>query len=147
MLVQPIYFVLSVFSYASLSNEIFCGSFISDQKSCYVCAYHISKTNFIPQLHGQKSCRRQTQCSSTLCGCQCKWPIWCCPLQPFQIRYLVFISEPKYFFCVPTTLAKQILFHSHRNKKLVGGIHNALVHYVNVYTLDPSGIVLCNTSK
>ena len=41
--------------------------FISDWKSCYLCAYPISKTNFIPQPHEQKSCRRQTQCSNRLC--------------------------------------------------------------------------------
>ena len=33
----------------------------SDQKSCcFLCAYHTSKTNFIPQPQEQKSCRRQT---------------------------------------------------------------------------------------
>ena len=37
----------------------------------------------------QKSCRRQTQCSHTLCGCLCTWLIWCCPLKPFQMRYFV----------------------------------------------------------
>ena len=36
-----------------------------------------------------KKCRRQTQCSSTLFGFMCTWPIWCCPLQPFQMRYFV----------------------------------------------------------
>ena len=42
---------------------------ISDPKSCCLCACHNSKTNFIPQPQEQKSGRRQTQCSSTLCGC------------------------------------------------------------------------------
>ena len=78
------------------------------QKSCYLCAFHISKISFITQPHEQKSCRRQTQCSSTLYGCLCNQPIWCCPLQPFQMRYFVvhFYQKSCYFFyCVPTTLA------------------------------------------
>ena len=55
--------------------------FISNQKSCCcLCAFHTSKINIIPQPQEQKSCRRQTQCSSTLCGCLCTRPIWCCPL-------------------------------------------------------------------
>ena len=32
---------------------------------------------------------RHTQCSSTLCGWLCTQPIWCGPLQPFQMRYIV----------------------------------------------------------
>ena len=83
MLVQPIYLVLSVFSYASLSNEIFCGSFL--------------------------------------------------------IKNLV--------FCVHTTLANQILFHNHIDKKVVGGKHNVLVYYVDASAPDPSGIVVCNPFK
>ena len=73
-----------------------------DQKSCYLCAYHISKANFILQPHDQKSCRRQTQCSSTLCICLCTWPIWCCPMEPLQMRYLVVHFDQKscYYFCV-----------------------------------------------
>ena len=67
---------------------------------------------------------------------------------PFKWDILWFIILIKnIFFCVPTTLAKQILFHSHKNKKLVGGIHNDLVHYVNVYAPNSSSIVLCNPSK
>ena len=73
--------------------------FISDQKSCcafHVCAFHTSKLHFILQPQEQKSCKRQTQCYNTLCGCLCTWPIWCCPVrnpficpQPFYLRYLV----------------------------------------------------------
>ena len=64
--------------------------FISDQKlSCCFFAFNTSKMNIIPQPQEQKSGRRQTQCSSTLCGCQCTQLIWCCPLQPFQMRYFV----------------------------------------------------------
>ena len=64
MLVQPAYLVLSS---ATLSNEIFCGSFLV--KNHVFCACNSSETNFIPRPEEQKSGRRQTQCSKTLCGC------------------------------------------------------------------------------
>ena len=72
----------------TISNEIFCCSFFWS-KILFLCAYHISKTYFIPQPHGQKSCRRQPQCSNTLCEGLCIWPKTCCPLQPLQMRYFV----------------------------------------------------------
>ena len=49
--------------------------------------------------------------------------------------------------CVPTTLAKRILFLNHMNKKVVGGKHNVLVDYVDASAPDPSGVVLCNPFK
>ena len=51
------------------------------------------------------------------------------------------------FLCVPTTLAKQILFSNYMNKKVVGGKHNVLIHYVDASAPDSSGVVLCNTFK
>ena len=49
--------------------------------------------------------------------------------------------------CVPTTLAKQILFLNHMDRKVVGGKHNVLVHYVDVCAPNPSVIVVCNLFK
>ena len=43
--------------------------------------------------------------------------------------------------CVPTTLAKQFLFLNHMNRKVVGGTHNVVVHYVDVSAPNPSGVV------
>ena len=67
--------VMSVHTFNLSSNvEPFCVSYqptvitytwISCSPSCFG-AYHNSRTNFIPQPHEQKSCRRLTQCSSTL---------------------------------------------------------------------------------
>ena len=71
----------------SFKWDILC--FISDWKLCYFCVCNNSEMNFIPQPQEQKSCGRQTQCSSTICGCFCTWPIWCCPVLPFYLRYLV----------------------------------------------------------
>ena len=119
MLVHPTHLVL-------LSATLFQMRYlvlISDQKSCcFLCACLKSKTNFIPQSHRQKSCRRQTQCYSTLCGCLCTQPIWCCPLQPIQMRHFVVHFDPKScYLCVPTTLAKHILFLNHINIKVLEG--------------------------
>ena len=50
-------------------------------------------------------------------------------------------------FCVPTTKAKFILFLNHMNKKVVGGKHKVLIHYVDASAPNPSGAVLCNTFK
>ena len=73
---------------------VFCNLFKWD-----ILLFILIKNHFIPQPQKQKSCRRQTQCSSTLCRCWCTQSIWCCPLQPFQIRYFVFISDQKSCCC------------------------------------------------
>ena len=44
-------------------------------------------------------------------------------------------------------LANQILFCNHRNRKLVGGKHNILIHYLDASAPDSSGYVLCNPFK
>ena len=135
-------------SSATLSGGIFCGSFWS-KNLCYLCAYHIGRTHFIPQPHEQESCRRQTQCSSTLCESLCTWLIWWCPLQPCQMRYfVVHFDQKSCCFCAyRTTLAKHILFLNHRTKKVVGGKHNVLIHYADSSAPYPSAVVLCNTFK
>ena len=105
------------------SGVVLCNPFIWDILLLFIlienrvvcfCAFHTSKMNFILQPQEQKSCGRQTQCSSTLCGCQCTWPIWCCPLQPFQMqmRYFVVHFWSKImllFLCLPH---QQNEFHS-----------------------------------
>ena len=53
----------------------------------------------------------------------------------------------KLVVCVPTILAKQILFHNRMDKKVVGGKHNVLVYYVDVCAPDPSGVIHCNPFK
>ena len=58
--------------------------------------------------------------------------------------FCVHFSPEIRFFCVPTTLAKQILFHNHTHRKVVVGIYNVLVHYVNACAPDSSGAVLFN---
>ena len=64
----------------------------------------------IPQPQEQKSLRRQTQCSRTLCGCLCTWHIWCCPLQPFQMRYFAVHSDRKSCCCFCAFLISKMNF-------------------------------------
>ena len=45
--------------------------------------------------------------------------------------------------CIIST-ANWILFINHRNRKVVGGTHNVLIHYVDEYSPNLSGVVLCN---
>ena len=71
----------------------------------YLCTYRRTKINFSPQLQEQKSGRRQTPCSSTLCGCWYTGPRRCCLLQHFQMRYFVvcthtFFKSLKCVLCV-----------------------------------------------
>ena len=67
---------------------------------------------------------------------------------PFKWDIVLFISDPKScFFSVSSTPAKWILFLNHRNKKVVGGEHNGLVHYVDVSAPNPAGVVLWNPLK
>ena len=104
MLVHPAHLVLS---YATLSNEIFCCSFLIESLFC-LCAYHNNKMYFIPQPQEQKSSRRHTQCSSTLCGWLCTQPLWCCLLQPFHMRYFVSHFWPKSYCFPPSPTAEWI---------------------------------------
>ena len=106
--------------------------------------------NIIPQPQGQKRCRRQTQCSYTLCGWLCTWTIKCCPLlcSPFKWDILLFILIKNHVFVfVPSTTAKWISSRNHRNRNGVGGKHNVLILYVNASAPNPSGVVLCNPFK
>ena len=85
MLVHPTHLVL--FSITLSNNEIFVDHFDQIIPCFCFCAFHTSKMNFILQPQEQKSCRRQKQYFSALCGCMCTWPIWCCPVQPIQMKY------------------------------------------------------------
>ena len=50
-------------------------------------------------------------------------------------------------FCVSAIKVERILLLNHRNRKVIGGKHNVLVHYVDVSAPDPAGVVLCNPFK
>ena len=122
--------------------------FILIKKSCYFCACHKRKINSIPQPQEKKSFRRQTECSSTLWGCLCTWPIWwlSTPTLSNEIFCGSFLIQNLAIFVCATT-AKWILFLNHRNRKVVGGKHNVLAHYVNASAPDSSGVVLYNYFK
>ena len=111
------------------------------------CVCNSSETKFIPQTQEQKGCRRQTQCSNTLCECLCTWPIHCFLWNHFKWDIFWFILIKNLVIFVPTTLAKQILSCNHSNKKVVGGKHNVLIHDANASAPDSLGVVLCNTFR
>ena len=77
-------------------------------------------------------------CVHTVCACvhsSCffRWDIF------------LFISGRKSgCVCVCALTAKKILFLNHRNRKVVGGAHNVLVHYIDDFAPNLSGVVLCN---
>ena len=56
----------------------------------------------------------------------------------FLIKNHVVVSVPS------TPPAKWISFRNHRNRKVVGGKHNVLVHYVNASAINSSSFVLWN---
>ena len=65
----------------------------------------------------------------------------CVPYQPTPgslVHLVVF---------VPTTTAKQILFLNHMNKKVEGGKHTVLIHYVDISLTNSAVIVLWNPFK
>ena len=59
----------------------------------------------------------------------------------------LFLIQNHIYFCVPATKARWILFLNHRNRKVVGGKHNILVHYVDKSAPILFGVVLCNPIK
>ena len=80
--------------------------------------------------------------------------IFCCPLFliqtkscwmcAFHNKYGSFLIKNHRVVYVPSTPAKWISFHNQKNRKVVGGKHNFLVHYLDICAPDPSGVVLCN---
>ena len=149
--------VMSVHTFNLSSNvEPFCVSYqptvitytwISCSHSCFG-AYHISKTNFIPQPHEQKGCRRLTQCSSTLCGCLCIWPIWCCPMLPFQMRYFVdHFDQKSCYLCAYHNSRTDFIPQPHEQKSCRRLTQCSSTLYVDDCAPNLPGVVLCNPFK
>ena len=68
-----------------------------------------------------------------------------CNFFKWDILWLVLIKN--LVICVPASTAKWILFRNHRNRKVVGGKHNVLIHYADASAPDPKSIALCNPSN
>ena len=54
------------------------------------------------------------------------------------------LSNEKFGCSVRASTAKRILFLNHRNRKVVGGTHNVLVHFVDDCAPNLSNVILCN---
>ena len=66
---------------------------------------------------------------------------------PFKEDILCSFLVKNHVVCVPAMTAECILLHNHMSRKVVGGKHNVLVHYVDVSAPDPEDVLLCNPSK
>ena len=129
---------------AILSNNIFCVHFWSKIKCFFVCLPQ-RRNEFLFLNHRNRkvvggkhnvlvyyeNASASNSEGVVLCS-PFKWDILC----SFLIENVVIF--------VPSTTAKWISFRNHRNRKVVGGKHNVLVHYVDASAPNPSGVVLCN---
>ena len=68
-------------------------------------------------------------------------------IQFLQMRYCCSFLVENLFVCVRASTAKRILCINHRNRKVVGGTYNVLVHHVNDCAPNLSDVVLCNPFK
>ena len=71
--------------------------------------------------------------------------VLCNPFKWDILLFIILIENHVIFVCATT--ANRISFHNHNKRKVVGGKHNVLVHYVDVSAPDPSGVVLCKPLK
>ena len=58
--------------------------------------------------------------------------------------FVVHFDEKSCYLCAYHIGKTHFFFLNNRNRKVVGGTHNVLVHYVDVSAPESSGIVLCN---
>ena len=71
--------------------------------------------------------------------------VLCNPFKWDILLFIILIENHVIFVCATT--ANRISFHNHNKRKVVGGKHNVLVHYVDVSATDSSSIVICNPFK
>ena len=124
--------------------------FISDQKSCYFCAWSATTTANRISFRNHRNRKVVGGKHNVLVhyvDVSAPDPSGVVLCNPFIWDILWFILIKNHVIFVPTTLGKRILFCNHRNKKVVGGMHNVLVHYMDVFAPDPSDVVLCNPFK
>ena len=55
------------------------------------------------------------------------------------IKQLIMATTP-----TPTRLGKHAINHNHRERKVIGGKHNVLVHYMDACVPDSSDVVIWN---
>ena len=141
----------TVLTSATLSNQIFCSSFLVQNHVVVICVPTTSAKRFFFSNHTNKKVVGDKHnvlvhyvniCVPDLSG----GVIW----NPFKSDILWFVSDQKSCCClcaVPSTTSKWILFRNHTDKKVVGGKHNVLIHYTDASEPNSSGVVLCNTFK
>ena len=139
MFVHPTHLVLSC---ATLSNEIFCCPFCQ-KIMLFVYLPHQQNTYHSATTKVEKLQEANTMLQYTM------WMfvhpthlVLSCATLSNKIFCCSFLIKILFFVCVHQQ--QNDFFLNHKNRKVVGGKHNILVHYVYVCALDPSGAVLCN---
>ena len=143
MLVHPTHLVLSS---ETLSNEIFCGSFLIQNHVICVPTIKVKWILFLDHRNRKLVGGKQNVLIYYVNVCAPDPPgvvVW----NPFIWDILCSFLIQNHVICVPAIKAKWILFIDHRKRKLVWGKHNVLVHCVDASAPDPSGVVRCNTFK
>ena len=122
-----------VLFFATLSNEIFCGSFWL-KILLFVCATTVKWVLFLNhrnrKLVGGKHnvlVHYVDVSAPGLLGV-----VLCNPFKCYM-SCGSFLIKKSCYFCVPAIKAKWIIFQNQRNRKVVEGKHNILVHYVNLW--------------
>ena len=136
-----------VLSSATLSNEIYCCSFLvknhfvcvpSTTADCNLFNNHRNKKviegNYNVLIYYKNASVPDPE-TVVFCNTLSK-VIYCCT---FLVKNLV--------VCVPSTTVDCNLFNNHRNKKVVGGNYNVLVYYKNASASKAEDVVLCNPFK
>ena len=142
MFVHPTYLLLSS---ATLSNEIFCGSFWS-KILFFVRATTVKWILFLNHMN-KKVVGGKHNVLVHHVDVSAPSPSGTVVCNPFKKDILCSFMNQNHVFCVPATKEKWILFLNHRNRKVVGGKHNVVVYYVDIYAPDLAGLVLCNPFK
>ena len=144
MLVHPTHLVLSS---ATLSNKIYCCSFLV--KNLVVCVPSTTADcNLFNNHRNRKVVKGKHNVLVLYVNDSAPNPFGVVLCNTFIWDILLFIILlENHVACVPSTTAKWISFRNNRNRKVVGGKHNVLVLYVNVYAPDSAGAVFCNPFK
>ena len=139
MLVHPTHLVLS---FASLSNKIFCGSFLIENLAICVPTTLAKQVLFLNHINKKVVWGKHIVLVHYVNACApdpsavllCNHFIW---------DILWFISDWKSCCLCAYHNSKMNSFLNQMNKKVVGGVHNVLIHYLDASAPDPSGTVLC----
>ena len=135
-----------ILSFATLPNEIFCGSFWS-KSLLFLCLPQqqnefysaTNEQNIVGDWHNVLIHYANVS-APNLSG------VVCCNTFKWDILWFIILIK-NVVICVPSSLAKWIFFCNYMNKKVVGDWHNVLVHYVGINAISLFDVVPYNPFK